>query len=138
MARAFVCGGRHFGRVSRSSGMVPFAEANSRIDKATQELEQLKALLDSIHARSKIEALVLFNQRGAEKLAAHWGKIAGVEVKILDQPGKKPPPGVAACVALLKAERVDVFLRFPDPEEAAYSDIDAAAKAINLDVRRIG
>jgi hypothetical protein len=138
MSRVFVCGGRHFGRVPRSSGMVPFAEANSRINKATRELEQIKALLNSIHAKSKIEALVLFNQRGAEKLAAHWGNIAGVEVKILDQPGKKPPPGVEACLALLKAERVDVFLRFPDPDEAAYLEIDAVAQAINLDVRKVG
>jgi hypothetical protein len=122
MSRVFVCGGRHFGRVPRSSGMVPFAEANSRINKATRELEQIKALLNSIHA----------------KLAAHWGNIAGVEVKILDQPGKKPPPGVEACLALLKAERVDVFLRFPDPDEAAYLEIDAVAQAINLDVRKVG
>jgi hypothetical protein len=137
MARVFVCGGRHFGRVPRSSGMVPFAEANARINKATQEVEQIKALLNSIHAKSKIETLVLFNQRGAEKLAAHWGNIAGVEVKILDRIDKKPPRDVEACSALLKAERVDVFLRFPDPDERAYSSIDAAAKAIDLDVPKI-
>ncbi|MDF2118888.1 hypothetical protein PY365_25290 [Roseiarcaceae bacterium H3SJ34-1] len=118
--------------------MAAFSEANSRIDKATQQLEQLKALLDSIHSKSKIETLVLFNQRGAEKLAAHWGKIADVPVKIVDGVDKKPPPRVDSCIALFKAEGIDVFLRFPDPEEAAYAGIDAAAKALDLDIRKVG
>jgi len=117
--------------------MGAFGEANARIDKATRQLEQLNALLDSIHATSKIETLVLFNQRGAEKLAAHWAKIAGVPVQILEGFDKKPPAGVEACTALLKAQGVDVFLRFPDPEDGAYVGIDAAAEAIGLDVRKI-
>lgn len=137
MSKVFVCGGRHFGRVPRT-GVAAFIDANVRIDKATRELEQLKAMLDSIHANSKIDTLVLFNQRGAEKLAAHWGKIAGVPVKIVEGVDKKPPPKLDTCLALLKSEGIDVFLRFPDPEEAAYAGIDAAAKALDLDVRKVG
>jgi len=137
MSKVFVCGGRHFGRVPRTS-MAAFEEANARIDKATQQLEQINTTLNSIHAQSKIELLVLFNQRGAEKLAAHWGKIARVPVRILDRPDKKPPAGADACIALLKAERVDVLLRFPDPEDDAYAGIDAAAKTMtDLDFRKI-
>jgi hypothetical protein len=136
MSRIFVCGGRHFGRVPRSD-VTAFAEANSRIHKATGELERIKASLDSIHAESPLAALVLFNQRGAERLAAHWGRIAGVKVEILEGIDKKPPRGVEACIALLQAEKIDVFLRFPDPQEASYAGIDAAAKAINLDFRKV-
>jgi hypothetical protein len=104
MSRILVCGGRHFDRIA---GATAHAEVNSRIVKATAQQQRLTVFLNDLHKLSKVDLLLHFNQRGAERLAAHWASISGVDGKSLKHSGKTAVcnQGAEACKAQLKVER---------------------------------
>jgi hypothetical protein len=135
MFAVLVCGGRYYGRVP---SMCPPEQINVRIVRASEEQQQLQADLREIHSKSKIDLLLHFNRRGAERLAAHWAKISGIAVKDLTSGNRKAPAvhGVDACRALLSAERVNLVLQYPNDydEKEAFA---AAAESLGIEVRHI-
>lgn len=133
MFTVLVCGGRHFGRVPSNC---PPHQINARIVRASEEQQQLQATLREIHAKSKIDLLLHFNRRGAERLSAHWATISGIAVKDLTA-GKRNVTvlqGVDTCGALLAAERVNLLLQYPNEEEEHFA---AAADGLGIEVRHI-
>jgi len=133
MFAVLVCGGRYFGRVPSSC---PPRDINARIVRASEEQQQLQAGLRAIHAKSKIDVLLHFNRRGAERLSAHWANISGIAVKDLTS-GKRGGPVVRsleACRVLLAAEQVNLLLQYPNDEEEEFA---AAAESLGIEVRYI-
>jgi hypothetical protein len=136
MARVLVCGGRYVGRVPSTC---PPEQINARIMRASEEQKLLSAGLSEIHSKSKIEMLLHFNQRGAERLSAHWASIAAISVKSLQPSGPKAAlvRGLEACRALLGTERIDLVLRFPDEAPHEFDEFETAAKSLGIEVRHI-
>jgi hypothetical protein len=135
MFAVLVCGGRYYGRVP---SICPPEQINVRIVRASEEQQQLQADLREIHSKSKIDLLLHFNRRGAERLAAHWAKISGIAVKDLTLGNRNAPAvrGLNACRALLSAERVNLVLQYPNDndEKEAFA---AAAESLGIEVRPI-
>lgn len=128
--RILVCGGRHVGRVPSDC---PPAQVNVRIVRATDEQRRLQSLLRDLHSNSRIEVLMHFDLRGAERLSAHWATISGIPVRSL-----KPAPyrkGMDACKALLKAEKVDLLLQFPVDDDDNEDEFATAAQGLGITVR---
>jgi hypothetical protein len=136
MARVLVCGGRYVGRVPSAC---PPDQINARIIRASEEQKLLSAGLREIHSKSRIEMLLHFNQRGAERLSAHWASISAISVKNLQPSGPKGAPvqGLEACRALLGTERIDLVLRFPGDELEEFDEFETAAKSLGIEVRHI-
>lgn len=133
MRRMLVCGGRYYGRVP---SLCPPILINSRIVRASEEVLQLQADLLEIHSKSKIEVLLHFNRRGAERLAAHWARISAISERDSTSLNRKAPPfqGLAACRTLLGAERIDLVLQYANEEKEEFA---AAAESLGIEVRRI-
>jgi len=128
--RVLICGGRHVGRVP--SDCAP-SQVNVRIVRATDEQRRLQTLLRDLHANSRIEVLMHFDLRGAERLSAHWATISGIPVKNL-----KPAPyrkGLDACKALLKAEQINLLLQFPVDDDDNEDEFATAAQSLGIPVR---
>ncbi|MDB5555183.1 MAG: hypothetical protein JWL86_5167 [Rhizobium sp.] len=130
-----VCGGRYFGRVPSTC---PPAQINARIVRASEEQQQLQAGLREIHSKSKIDLLLHFNRRGAERLAAHWAKISTIPVKDLTSGNRNAPAvqGLDACSALLSAERTNLVLQYPNDNDET-EEFAAAAESLGIEVRHI-
>ncbi|MDF2115294.1 SLOG family protein [Roseiarcaceae bacterium H3SJ34-1] len=133
MFAVLVCGGRYYGRVPSTC---PPGQINARIVRASEEQQQLQAGLREIHSKSKIDLLLHFNRRGAERLAAHWAKISGIAAKDLTSGRRNAPAveGLDACRALLGAEQVNLVLQYPNDEEEEFA---AAAESLGIEVRYI-
>jgi hypothetical protein len=136
MTRILVCGGRYVGRVPSTC---PPEQINARIVRASEEQKLLSAGLNEIHSKSKIEMLLHFNQRGAQRLSAHWASISAISVKSLQPSGSKATPvlGLEACRALLRTERIDLVLRFPGDGLDGSDEFEAAAKSLGVEVRHV-
>jgi hypothetical protein len=109
---------------------------NSRIIRASEEVRQLQADLLEIHSESRVELLLHFNRRGAERLAAHWARISAVPERDPTLLDKKAPPfqRLDACRALLLAERIDLVLQYSNDEKEEFM---AAAGSLGVEVRHI-
>ncbi|MDF2115119.1 SLOG family protein [Roseiarcaceae bacterium H3SJ34-1] len=128
--RVLICGGRHVGRVPSDC---PPSQVNAGIVRATDEQRRLQALLRDLHANSRIEVLMHFDLRGAERLSAHWATISGIPVKNL-----KPAPrgkGPEACTALLRAEQINLVLQFPLDDDDNEDEFAAVAQSLGIAVR---
>jgi hypothetical protein len=128
--RVLICGGRHVGRVPSDC---PPSQVNERIVLATDQQRRLQALLRDLHANSRIEVLLHFDLRGAERLSAHWATISSIPVKNL-----KPAShgkGQDACKALLRAEQINLLLQFPADSDDNEGEFAAAAQSLGIAVR---
>jgi hypothetical protein len=130
--RVLICGGRHVGRVPSDC---PVSQVNARIVRATDEQRRLQGLLRDLHAKSRIELLMHFDLRGAERLSAHWATISGIPVKNVK--AASSGKSLDACKALLRAEHVTLLLQFPIDSDDNEGEFAAAARDLGVAVRLI-
>jgi hypothetical protein len=135
MVRILVCGGRHFGRVPSDC---LHADINARIIRATEEQTHLHAYLRTLHETAGIQELLHLNVRGAPRNSAHWARIAGISVTILNSPDvRQRRRGTVSNLAILKAAKVDLVLQFPAPCGDGEQEMIESARSLGTEIRLV-